>query len=105
MLTKFWFALHVTYDESLSEDPRGAPRPGGSEGPATLAVYRGIFLGAPRPVEGHRRHLPPWPSIISYPVDTITHICSIVNSGSTCRLMILTIFLNDNIQKTAATIS
>ena len=38
-------------------------------------------------------------------VDTITHICSIVNSGSTCRLMILTIFLNDNFQKTAATIS
>ena len=37
-------------------------------------------------------------------VDAITHICSIVNSGSTCRL-ILTIFLNDNFQKTAATIS
>ena len=29
---------------------------------------RGIFLGAPRLVEGHRRHIPPWPSIISYPV-------------------------------------
>ena len=56
MLTKFWFALHVTYDESFSEDPRGAPRPGGSEGQATLAMNRGIFLGAPRPVEGHRRH-------------------------------------------------
>ena len=67
MLTKFWFALHVTYDKSFSEDPRGAPRPGGSECPATLAVNRGIFLGAPRPVEGHRRHWPPWPSIISYP--------------------------------------
>ena len=38
-------------------------------------------------------------------VDTITHICSIVNSGSTCRLMIITIFHNDNIQKTAVTIS
>ena len=47
ILTKFWFAIHVTYDESFSEDP------GGSEGPATLAVNRGIFLGAPRPVEGH----------------------------------------------------
>ena len=67
MLTKFWFALHVTYDESFSEDPSGAPQPGGSEGSATLAVNRGIFLGAPRPVEGHRRHWPPWPSIISYP--------------------------------------
>ena len=39
----------------------------GREGPATLAVNRGIFLGTPRPVEGHRRHCPPWPSIISYP--------------------------------------
>ena len=39
-------------------------------------------------------------------VDTITHICSIVNSGgSTCSLMILTMFLNDNIQKTVVTIS
>ena len=38
-------------------------------------------------------------------VDTITPICSIVNSGSTCTLMSLTIFLNDNFQKTAATIS
>ena len=26
MMTKFWFALHVTYNESFSEDPRGAPR-------------------------------------------------------------------------------
>ena len=58
MLAKFWFALHVTYDESFSEDP---------ERGTTLAVNRGIFLGAPRPVEGHRRHWPPWPSIISYP--------------------------------------
>ena len=39
----------------------------GVEGPATLAVNRGIFLGAPRPVERHRRHWLPWPSIISYP--------------------------------------
>ena len=38
-------------------------------------------------------------------VDTITHICSIVNSESACRLMILTLFLNDNFQKTAVTIS
>ena len=38
-------------------------------------------------------------------VDNIAHICSIVNFGSTCRLMILTMFLNDNFQKTAATIS
>ena len=34
---------------------------------ATLAVNRGLFLGAPRPVEGHRRQWPSWPSIISYP--------------------------------------
>ena len=74
MLTKFWFALHVTYDESFSEDPRGAPRPGGSEGPATLAVNRGIFLGAPWPVEGHRQHWPPWLSIISYPGHIMIHI-------------------------------
>ena len=33
--------------------------------PATLAVTRVIFLGAFRPVKGHRRQ---WPSIISYPV-------------------------------------
>ena len=56
ILTKFWFALHVTYGERFSEDLSGAPRPGGSEGPAILAVNRGIFLGAPRPVEGHQRH-------------------------------------------------
>ena len=31
---------------------------------ASLAVNSVIFLGALRPVEGHRRH---WPSIISYP--------------------------------------
>ena len=35
--------------------------------PATLAVNSGIFLGALRPVEGHRRHWTSWPSIISYP--------------------------------------
>ena len=35
--------------------------------PATLAVTRVIFLGASRPVKGHRRHWPPWSSIISYP--------------------------------------
>ena len=28
----------------------------------------------------------------------VSHICSIVNTGSTCRVMILTIFLNDNSQ-------
>ena len=36
----------------------------GGRAPATLAVNRGIFLRAPRPVEGHRQH---WPSIIPYP--------------------------------------
>ena len=46
------------------------PRPGGSEGPAAVAMNRGIFLGAPRPVEGHRRHWPPW--IISYPGQSST---------------------------------
>ena len=39
----------------------------GGRAPATLAVNRGLFLGAPRPVEGHRRQWPSWPSIISYP--------------------------------------
>ena len=37
--------------------------------------------------------------------DNVTHICSIVNSGSIYRLMILMIFLNDNFQKTDVTIS
>ena len=35
--------------------------------PTTLAMTRVIFLGASWPVEGHRQHWPPWPSIISYP--------------------------------------
>ena len=38
-------------------------------------------------------------------IDTIAHICNIVNSGSTGRLMILTMLLKDNFQKTAVTIS
>ena len=42
----------------------------GGRAPATLAVNRGLFLGAPRPVEGHRRQWPSWPSIISYPADS-----------------------------------
>ena len=42
--------------------------------PATLAVTRVIFLGASRPVKGHRRHWPPWPSIISYPVYVSTNV-------------------------------
>ena len=54
----------------------------GQEGPATLAVNRGIFLGAPRPVEGHRRHLPPWPSIISYPVIIMQYFVS--NNQNSC---------------------
>ena len=62
-MTKFWFALHVSYDESFSDDPKGAQRPVGWG--LTLAVTRVIFLGIPRPVEGHWL---PWPSIISYPV-------------------------------------
>ena len=43
ILTMFWFALHATYGKSFSEGPIGAPRPGGSEGPATFTVNRGIF--------------------------------------------------------------
>ena len=39
----------------------------GGRAPATLAVNRGLFLGAPWPVEGHRRQWPSWPLIISYP--------------------------------------
>ena len=39
----------------------------GGRAPATLAVNRGLFLGAPQPVEGHLRQWPSWPSIISYP--------------------------------------
>ena len=65
-MTKFWFALHVSYDESFSDDPRGARQVGGGL-PATLAVTRVIFFGTPQPVEGHRRHCPLWPLIFSYP--------------------------------------
>ena len=71
-------SLFVSLMMSFSEDPRWAPRPGGSEGPATLAVNRGIFLGAPRPVEGHRRHWPPWPSIISYPDINMGHLSGLL---------------------------
>ena len=47
----------------------------------TLAVNRGIFLGAPRPVEGHLRHWPPWPSIISYPGLLYVHVSCFVVCG------------------------
>ena len=38
-----------------------------SDLPTILAMTRVIFLGASRPVEGHRWHWPQWPSKMSYP--------------------------------------
>ena len=52
----------------------------GGRAPATLAVNRGLFLGAPRPVEGHRRQ---WPSIISYPDINTFH----TETGPLCQAL------------------
>ena len=54
-------SLMMTVSQMTREGHHGQV---GGRAPATLAVNRGLFLGAPRPVEGHRRQ---WPSIISYP--------------------------------------
>ena len=58
-------SLMMTVSQMTREGHHGQV---GGRAPATLAVNRGLFLGAPRPVEGHRRQWPSWPSIISYPV-------------------------------------
>ena len=57
-------SLMMTVSQMTREGHHGQV---GGRAPATLAVNRGLFLGAPRPVEGHRRQWPSWPSIISYP--------------------------------------
>ena len=62
-------SLMMTVSQMTREGHHGQV---GGRAPATLAVNRGLFLGAPRPVEGHRRQWPSWPSIISYPVLTKT---------------------------------
>ena len=57
-------SLMMTVSQMTREGHHGQV---GGRAPATLAVNRGLFLGAPGPVEGHRRQWPSWPSIISYP--------------------------------------
>ena len=57
-------SLMMTVSQMTREGHHGQV---GGRARATLAVNRGLFLGAPRPVEGHRRQWPSWPSIISYP--------------------------------------
>ena len=57
-------SLMMTVSQMTREGHHGQV---GGRAPATLAVNMGLFLGAPRPVEGHRRQWPSWPSIISYP--------------------------------------
>ena len=49
-------SLMMTVSQMTREGHHGQV---GGRAPATLAVNRGLFLGAPRPVEGHRRQ---WPS-------------------------------------------
>ena len=60
-IVSFFMSLMLTVSQMTREGHHGQV---GGRAPATLAVNRGLFLGAPRPVEGHRRQ---WPSIISYP--------------------------------------
>ena len=60
----FFMSLMMTVSQMTREGHHGQV---GGRAQATLAVNRGLFLGAPRPVEGHRRQWPSWPSIISYP--------------------------------------
>ena len=61
-------SLMMTVSQMTREGHHGQV---GGRAPATLAVNRGLFLGAPRPVEGHRRQ---WPSIISYPGLSLTAV-------------------------------
>ena len=67
-------SLMMTVSQMTREGHHGQV---GGRAPATLAVNRGLFLGAPRPVEGHQRQWPSWPSIISYP-DTVSKIYDIL---------------------------
>ena len=62
-------SLMMTVSQMTREGHHGQV---GGRAPATLAVNRGLFLGAPQPVEGHRRQWPSWPSIISYPERVLT---------------------------------
>ena len=64
-------SLMMTVSQMTREGHHGQV---GGRAPATLAVNRGLFLGAPRPVEGHRRQWPSWPSIISYPGRSLFNI-------------------------------
>ena len=57
-------SLMMTVSQMTREGHHGQV---GGRAPATLAMNRGLFLGAPPPVEGHRWQWPSWPSIISYP--------------------------------------
>ena len=45
-------SLMMTVSQMTREGHHGQV---GGRAPATLAMNRGLFLGAPRPVEGHRR--------------------------------------------------
>ena len=67
-------SLMMTVSQMTREGHHGQV---GGRAPATLAVNRGLFLGAPRPVEGHRRQWPSWPSIISYPVPLIHYLSNV----------------------------
>ena len=68
-------SLMMTVSQMTREGHHGQV---GGRAPATLAVNRGLFLGAPRPVEGHRRQWPSWPSIISYPAIFINSLNTII---------------------------
>ena len=70
-------SLMMTVSQMAREGHHGQV---GGRAPATLAVNRGLFLGAPRPVEGHRRQWPSWPSIISYPV--VIHYYIVTDTGA-----------------------
>ena len=71
-------SLMMTVSQMTREGHHGQV---GGRAPATLAVNRGLFLGAPRPVEGHRRQ---WPSIISYPAVMVNH-CDLKSGGMGAR--------------------
>ena len=73
-------SLMMTVSQMTREGHHGQV---GGRAPATLAVNRGLFLGAPRPVEGHRRQWPSWLSIISYPACS-TSVEYLTTSQLTC---------------------
>ena len=77
-------SLMMTVSQMTREGHHGQV---GGRAPATLAVNRGLFLGAPRPVEGHRRQWPSWPSIISYPGTSSEPKSNTMNGLPAGRLM------------------